>query len=434
LKPDQHHGLAQDQYVASQLLRKVLDGSNLDTVLSEHWRSHPDLPARHRGAIQDLTYGCLRHLSRLDALIARLQKRAPAQAALQDLLRVAFYQLLYTQVKPHVVVDQAVSACDRADLSRARGFVNALLRNLLRQRAALEAAVDSDPVARYSHPQWWINRLQRDWPHDWPGLLEIAGRHPPMTLRVNVRRITREDYRLQLQEADIAARDILTEGLVLEKPCAVQALPGFREGLFSVQDAGAQLAERFLDLHDGLRVLDACAAPGGKSCHMLEKHDVALVAADIDDLRLRKVQENLDRLGLSAQLLSGDAADRDAVAAWGGFDRILADVPCTASGVTRRHPDIKWLRQPRDIDVLGRRQQSILASLWQSLNRGGKLLYATCSVFADENRRQVDRFIESHSDARLCDLPAVPGYSLKQGQLLPDPLHDGFFYALLEKA
>lgn len=433
MKPDPDHGLAQDQCAASRLLRKVLSGSNLDAVLADYWRSQPGLPARHRGAIQDLTYGCLRHLSRLDALIACLQKRSPAQVELRDLLRVAAYQLLYTQVKPHVVVDQAVSACDRLQLPRARGFVNALLRNLLRQRAALEAAVDADPAVRYSYPQWWVDRLQKDWPQHWRGFLEAAGQHPPMTLRVNVRRITREDYRRRLHEAGLAVQEILTEGLILDKACAVQTLPGFREGFFSVQDAGAQLAEHFLDLQDGQRVLDACAAPGGKSCHLLEKHDVDLVAADIDSERLQKVRENLDRLGLSAQLMAGDAADRKGVAVWGSFDRILADVPCTASGVVRRHPDIKWLRQPRDIDILGRRQQAILAALWQSLNRGGKLLYATCSVFADENRRQVDCFLNGRSDARLCALPAVPGYSLEQGQLLPDPQHDGFFYALLEK-
>jgi 16S rRNA (cytosine967-C5)-methyltransferase len=251
---------------------------------------------------------------------------------------------------------------------------------------------------------------------------------------VNRRIITRDNYLEILKLQDIAAHAVGRQGIVIEKPRPVSMLPGFAEGQVSVQDAGAQLAAELLDVVDGMRVLDACAAPGGKAAHLLELADIDLTAADIDAQRLQRVTENLTRLSLNAKLLQADAGNPAAWRNAGLFDRILADVPCTASGVVRRHPDIKWLRKPADIAAMGQRQTQILDTLWQLLGRGGKLLYATCSVFSEENGRQVEQFTARHSDARQIAV-AFPAEGLRQshGQLFPDAAHDGFFYALLEK-
>ena len=256
-----------------------------------------------------------------------------------------------------------------------------------------------------------------------------------MTLRVNPRITTPDTYRDLLQQHGISAARVGIEGLILERPCPIVRLPDFSVGAVSVQDAGAQVAAHLLDLSDGLRVLDACAAPGGKSAHMLELADVDLLALDNDATRLQRVQDNLTRLNLSARVLCGDAANPDGW--WDGtpFDRILADVPCTASGVVRRHPDIKWLRRPGDIAGFAERQAAMLDKLWQLLARGGKLLYATCSIFHEENGQQIHNFVQRHADGRRLAIPASDSLPIhSSGQIFPDDRHDGFFYALLEKA
>jgi 16S rRNA (cytosine967-C5)-methyltransferase len=424
------------QRLASGVLGRVLGGRSLDAELAELWRKHGALSAAQRAAIQDIAFGTLRFLGRVDACLAGLLERPLRDARLHDLLRVALYQLEYTAAAPHAVVDHAVRACARLGLGSAGGLVNAVLRNFLRRRTELLARAQRTEVGRYSYPQWWIDRLREQYPAEHAAILDAGNLHPPLTLRVNRRRITREAYLARLAAENIAARPLAESesAVLLARPRPVARIPGFAEGEVSVQDAAAQRAAFLLDAQAGMRVLDACAAPGGKSAHLLELADIDLTALDIDAARLERVRANLARLRLAARVVCGDAAEPGAW--WDGvqFDRVLADVPCSASGVVRRHPDIKWLRRTTDIARFAQTQQRMLAALWQLLASGGKLLYATCSVFHEENHLQVVRFVEEHSDARYLTLPDNDAdRRLPPGQLLPDELHDGFFYALLQK-
>ncbi len=423
------------QCLAAQTVSRVLNGRSLDAELAALWRGHATLAAQQRGAVQDMAYGTLRHLGMIDALIDRLLARPLTDDAVRPLLRVAIYQLGHTRAHAYTVVDHAVRATVRMGAPRAKGLVNAVLRNYLRRRPELESAAQVAAVARYSYPQWWIDRVADEQPGHWRSMLEAGNTRPPLTLRVNRRQISRDDYLERLLHADIPALATGRDGVVIEKPRPVSQLPGFAEGLVSVQDAGAQLAAQLLNVADGMRVLDACAAPGGKTAHLLECAELDLTAADIDGERLQRVTDNLARLKLKATLMQADAGDAGAWKNVAPFDRVLADVPCTASGVVRRHPDIKWLRRPADIAAMVKQQSRILDVLWQLLGRGGKLLYATCSVFTAENSRQIEDFVARHSDARQLSIDVqLDGLNHNAGQLFPDAQHDGFFYALLEKA
>jgi 16S rRNA (cytosine967-C5)-methyltransferase len=422
------------QCLAAHVVGRVLDGRSLDSELTAVWRQQTALSPQQRGAVQDVAYGTLRHLGYVDAAIDRLLSRPLTDLPVRNLLQVTLYQLMHTKAHSYAIVNHAVPAAARLGFPKAQGLVNAVLRNFLRRRDELDAAINATDLGRYSYPQWWIDRVAAEYPETWREILEAGNARPPLTLRVNRRKIARDDYLEILRLQDIAAHAVGRQGIVIEKPRPVSLLPGFAEGQVSVQDAGAQLAAELLDVADGMRVLDACAAPGGKAAHLLELADIDLTAADIDAQRLQRVTENLTRLSLNAKLLQADAGN---VASWsnaGLFDRILADVPCTASGVVRRHPDIKWLRQPADIAAMGQRQTRILDTLWQLLNRGGKLLYATCSVFSEENGLQVEQFIARNADVRQIAVSlSAEGLRQSHGQLFPDAAHDGFFYALLEK-
>jgi 16S rRNA (cytosine967-C5)-methyltransferase len=423
------------QRAASSAVGRVLAGRSLDAELSALWRRHPQLAARERAAIRDLAYGTLRFLGRLEALLEALLETRLADARLRALLLTALYQLEHTRAAPHAIVDHAVRTCEALGLRAAKGLVNAVLRNFLRRRAALAAYALRTERARYSYPQWWIDRLRAQYPARYAAVLEAGNLHPPLALRVNRRRTDVAGYLELLARHGIAARAAGADAVVLASPLAVERIPGFAEGLASVQDVAAQLAAPLLDLADGQRVLDACAAPGGKSAHILELARVRLTALDADGERLARVRANLARLGLAARLVQGDACDPQKW--WDGqpYDRILLDAPCSTSGVARRHPDVKWLRRESDIAQFAERQRRMLEALWPVLAGGGKLLYATCSVFREENTEQVERFLERHRDATRLALPAVDNDpELPAGQLLPDERHDGFFYALLGKA
>ena len=408
----------------------MLAGRNLSHALSAIWARHPDLLVRQRSTIQDLSYGTLRYYGQLQALLTLLLDKPPKDEALRCLLLVALYQLEYSKAAAHAVVDHAVRTAIAIKLGHAKGMVNAVLRNYLRRREALLQQILSDEMARYSHPSWWIEKLRQQYPHGWEAILNTNNQHPPMTLRVNQRAIGLEAYQQLLLAADIGAEIVGAAALHLAQPVSVERLPGFRDALVSVQDAGAQYAAPLLDARDGMRVLDACAAPGGKTMHLLELADIDLTALDNDPVRLERVAQNLRRLKLSASLLLGDAAQPQAW--WDGrpFQRILADVPCSASGVVRRHPDIKWLRRASDIAQFAAQQAVMLDALWRCLESGGKLLYVTCSLFAEENQDQIAAFLERHHDAE--HLPLLERV-LHDGQLLPDKHHDGFYYALLSK-
>lgn len=418
------------QRLAAHAVGQVQAGRNLSVALQSAWRRKPGLSPQQRAAIQDLSYGVCRHYGALQATLDRLLDKPLRDRELQRLLLVALYQLQFSRAAPHAVVDHAVKTAAALGKGQAKGLVNAVLRNFLRRAEGLARELAADPATRYAYPGWWIETLRGQYPEHWQAILEAGNRHPPMTLRVNARRATPEQYLETLAEAGIEARLVGERALLLSHPLPVDRLPGFAQGMVSVQDAGAQEAARLLDAAAGMRVLDACSAPGGKAAHLLERADIDLLALDNDPERLQKVGQNLARLGLAATLTAGDAARPEQW--WDGrpFQRILADVPCSASGVVRRHPDIKCLRRESDIPQFAAQQRAILDSLWRCLARGGKLLYATCSVFAEENGAQITAFLERHEDARR--LPP-PGLDAPAGQLLPDHLHDGFYYALLAK-
>ncbi|MDR2710563.1 MAG: 16S rRNA (cytosine(967)-C(5))-methyltransferase RsmB [Burkholderiales bacterium] len=432
------------QILAARAVQQVLRGTTLPAALADALSAPPNdgaLTPAVRGFVHELVYGTLRHWGTLRALFQALLTRQANDPLLSPLVAVALYQLLHTRQPPFAVVDQAVQAAATAIRPAVKGLVNALLRRFLREKDTLLAKVADDPVARYSYPDWWIARLRADYPDIWPALLDAGNARPPLTLRVNRRQTTRAAFLDALRSAAITATAVGDDGVIVEPPQPVTALPGFNDGCFSVQDISAQQAAALLDARDGMRVLDACAAPGGKTTHILERADVSLLALDSDAARLVRVEENLQRLRLGSASVALHPVDTAQPAAWWDgqpFDRILADVPCSASGVVRRHPDVKWLRQPADIAALARAQAALLDALWPLLARGGALLYATCSLFHAENEETVAAFCARHSEA----LHEVPTFAADvphcDGQLLPSDAatghnQDGLYYAMLRK-
>ncbi len=381
-----------------------------------------------RSALLDISHGTLRRYGRVQAIVRALSHRGRADPIVEALLWCSLYALESGRYAEYTVVDQAVRAGAMLEKWSAKGYVNAMLRGYLRERRSIEARIAADPEARYQHPGWWSAALRAAYPVDWEGILAAGNTHPPMCLRVNRRRGQVAGYQARLAASGIATRQIGHDALLLERALPVERLPGFERGEVSVQDAGAQRAARCLDLADGQSVLDACAAPGGKSAHILETADVALTALDADAARCARLERNLSRLGLGAAIACADCTRLGEW--WSGrpFDRILADVPCSASGVARRHPDLKWLRRGQDLPAFAKRQSAILDALWQALAPDGKLLYVTCSVFPQENEEVVEAFVARTQDARR-----VPPPDGAAEQWLPGPEHDGFYYALIEK-
>jgi len=408
----------------ARILERVAAGRSLADEMN---RLEPAALAS-RAALIDLTHGTLRRYGRVQAIVASLSRRGPPDALVEALLWCALYALECGRYSEHTAVDEAVKACGLIEHWPAKGYVNAVLRAFLRQRSALETQMTNAPEARYQHPAWWIELVQRAYPADWQLTLAAGNTHPPMALRVNRRRMDIEGYQAQLAQHNIAAHRRGDAALILERPLPVERLPGFAGGEVSVQDIGAQRAADCLDLADGQRILDACAAPGGKTAHILEMADAAVTALDIDAARLARIGPALHRLGLHAELKQADATRPETW--WDGraFDRILADAPCSASGIVRRRPDIKWLRRASDIAQFAHRQHTLLNALRRVLAPGGKLLYATCSIFPEENDAVVATFVESQAGARR--LPLRDG---ARAQWLPDSEHDGFYYALIEK-
>ncbi len=422
-------------------LRAVLcEGQSLSGLA--HISSH--LPPRDAAFAQFLSYGVLRFYFQLKAQLNKLLQK-PLKSKDIDIERVlllALYQLQHTRVPDYAVVDVAVRLVPRKK-AWAKKLVNGVLRNFLRQRESLQ--VLNDEQSKFNHPHWIIDQLKQDWPEDWQGILEGNNQQPPMTLRVNRQKVTTRQYLDSLLEQGITAEAMsLPDAIQLAEPAEVGSLPGYAEGWFSVQDAGAQLAAQILSPQPGDQVLDACAAPGGKTAHLLEREpDIRLTALDISESRLQRVSENCQRLGHQATLIAADVADLDSW--WKGelYDRILLDVPCSATGVIRRHPDIKHLRRPDDIPQLVNTQRQILQQGWSILKPGGFMLYATCSVFSQENQQQIEWFLSAHPDARVESLDEISkscpaGENLKISpiglQLLPlNPVNDGFYYALLRK-
>ena len=427
------------QTLAANVIARVLAGRTLDYALGSTWARTPDIEPQDKALTQELCYGTLRHLGGLRATVRKLLIRPAADPKLEALLWIALYQLRHGAAPPHAIVHNAVDAATRLQVTSAKGLVNAVLRFYLRNRATIDADAPATDEARYSHPQWWIDLARTEYPSAWTQILQASNARPPLTLRVNRRKGVRDGELRNFAAAGIAARPIGTDGIAVEDPRNVVALPGFSEGRLSVQDLGAQLAIPFLGLGDGMRVLDACAAPGGKTTHILEHARCELIALDRDQRRLGKIWENLARLGLSATTRQADASN---LSSWWDdkpFDRVLVDAPCTASGVMRRHPDGKWLRRAGDIAQFAQQQHRLLESLWPTVKPGGRMLYTTCSIFSEENEVRVRDFLSRHVDAVRVELAWPEGVRRHgQGQLLPadgagEDNHDGFFYALVEK-
>jgi 16S rRNA (cytosine967-C5)-methyltransferase len=427
--------LARVQRCAAEAVLAVLSGQNSDAALARIDTTGMDGAAR--GALADLTLGTLRYLGEVRGIV-RLFVRAKPEPLVEALLWVAIYELAHSKTASHVIVSQAVAAVEAINRG-AKGFANAVLRNYLRNPSgSMRQAIAASDEALWNHPSWWIARVRTDHPDWWEQILHGGNGQGPLTLRVNRRRAKMQQILDAFAQKKIDAEALGEFSLVLKRPRPVQRLPGFAEGWFSVQDAGAQLAAPLLGVKSGMRVLDACAAPGGKAAHILESVDCSLTALDIDAHRNTRVSENFSRLGLQAQLHATDAID---IASWWNataFDRILLDAPCTGSGVVRRHPDGKWLKRETDIAQLARLQLKLIDALWSTLAVGGRLLYCTCSTFNAENGAQIEAALARHSNMRRIriSLPGDPASS--GGQLLPGGNkkthnHDGYFYALLEK-
>lgn len=420
----------------------------LAAVLSGKASLNSSLPAqldkvdeRDRGLTQDLAFGTARWQPRLDLLATQLLQKPfkAADADVQALLLVGLYQLFYTRIPAHAAIGETVGCADKLKKPWAKGLLNAVLRRAQREGEELLASMERDPVVRTAHPRWLQKSLKAFWPEQWEAICAANNAHPPMILRVNRRHHSRDAYLALLAEAGVAASacQYSRDGIVLAEACDVRGLPGFAEGWVSVQDEAAQLSADLLELAPGQRVLDACCAPGGKTCHLLEAESglAHVVAIDLEAKRLTRVRENLDRLQLDAELIACDA--RDTASWWDGkpFQRILLDAPCSATGVIRRHPDIKLTRQADDIPALASLQGELLDALWPTLEVGGMLLYATCSSLPTENTEVIDAFLARTPGARELDLATEAGLRQPHGRqlLAQEGGHDGFYYAKLIK-
>jgi len=424
-----HHS----QLIAADCVSEVIKGHNLNQVFERHFDHHSHITPQQKSIAIFLAYGAIRFLGENQFFIRKLINKKITNKKIEALLCVALFQLNHDQSTEFTVVNEAVKAAKFINKSWAGSFVNGVLRNFIRQKDNLKSELKNDDEAFYSYPLWWIKLIKQEYNKDWESILLNGNKHPPLTLRINVRKINLRQYEEKLKSESIEYRILGDIALELTQPIPVEKIPGFIDGEVSVQDFGAQLAAQLLDLKDGQVCLDACSAPGGKTGHMLEMADIELVSIDQEKDRLHKVKENLERLKLHAHL---KCADLTGIKSWWNeklFDRILLDAPCSASGVVRRHVDIKWLRRPRDIDMFAKQQKIMLQAMWQLLKKGGKLLYATCSIFPDENQRVIDDFIKEHSDAKEVKWSVDSKYSKYENQLIPSENHDGFFYALFEK-
>lgn len=402
------------------------------------------VPSELRGGVQALAFHAWRNMGRARALRAQLVQKPPPLAA-DALLCLSLSLIWDASQAPYdefTLVNQTVEAAKNTPKTRPQAaFINACLRRFLRERDELITATNDRSEAQWNHPGWWIKRLKNEQPQNWQGLLACANRHPPMSLRINAKKTNPADYIETLKEARIDVA--FSEGILvqLEKPVPVGMLPGFSDGLVSVQDGAAQMAASLLLNNSAVtstwRILDACAAPGGKTAHLLESCEAEVLALEVDPMRAQRIHQTLDRLGLKATVRCADAATPDTW--WDGnpFDRILLDAPCTASGIVRRHPDIRWLRRESDIAQLAREQKKLLSALWPLLKPGGRLLYCTCSIFQAEGADQVKSFLDNNKDALLMPSPGhLLSGNMQSGPQLSDNRsgdNDGFFYALFEK-
>ena len=425
--------------IAARALQRVTYQGESLTEVFQH-STLQSLSVRDQAWVRHVCFGAVRWHGRLGAVLRELLDK-PIKTADKDiecLLRLGLYQIIYQRTPDHAAVSETVDASRALKKAWAGSLVNGVLRRFLREQAAVLAKVDQIESAQYSFPTWLADRIKQAWPQDWQAIMQASNEHPPLSLRVNGLLATREQYLERLKQQQIQAEPIATTefGIHLPEALAVTELPDFAQGSVSVQDAAAQQAAVLLAPQAKMRVLDACAAPGGKTCHLLERYpQIELVALDNSAKRIKQVYENLTRLNLAATVKVADAVD---LAAWWdgqAFERILLDAPCSATGVIRRHPDIKLLRKKTDIATQQQQQAALLQALWQVLKQGGLLLYATCSILPEENNLQIEQFLKTQPDARAKAIKATWGRELSVGrQILPgEQGMDGFYYALLEK-
>ena len=428
--------------VAAQVIEQVLGKSRyLDTALTEAQSRLPRGQAHEAALIQEMAYGTLRWFHQLDAIAHQFLARPlkPKDQDIHALLLLGLYQLRHMRTAMHAAVTETVEAAEALKKPWAKNLLNACLRSYLREPERAEAAVADDASIKYSHPVWLVREIRQHYPENWETILDANNERPPMALRVNLQKNTRAQYLARLSAAGLAAHpaEIADSAIVLVTPVTVMDLPGFVQGEVSVQDVAAQLAAILLDAQAGERVLDACAAPGGKTGHILERAPglAELVALDQDPDRVALIAQNLARLGLTAHTVTADAGTPED---WGdgrAFDRILLDAPCSATGVIRRHPDIKVRRKPDDLNKLIETQARLLDRLWPLLKPGGKLLYVTCSILPAENENQMQAFVARHPDTTVAALPLTAGIPRIIGrQILPgEQGMDGFYYACIQK-
>lgn len=424
---------------AAEVIAEVLRGRSLSMQLP----LYVDKVNRdNQSLLKEFCFGTLRWYPQIDIILDELIEKPLRQKELviRTLLACGLYQLLYMRIPEHAVINETVAACKKLKREWAKGLVNAVLRKVQRQRQSLFEKHQQNPVFRHGHPKWILNQLKHSWSEPVAEQIIAANNHQaPMTLRVNALKCTRDDYLQRLEDVGMSASATQhsAQGIVLDKPVDVLELPGFKQGLVSVQDEAAQLAASLLELAPDQRVLDACCAPGGKTCHILESMPALqfVLAIDLEQQRLQRTQENLQRLSLEADLVAADAGDTKQWWDQKPFDRILLDAPCSASGVIRRHPDIKLLRKDTDIDKLVDIQHYLLEEVWKTLANGGILVFATCSVFTRENDQVIEWFLAHQKDASLLPIEACWGHKTDYGRQLFPTINgcDGFYYSRLHK-
>lgn len=419
------------QWLAAIIVEQVLLGKNLDKsfnlILSKYNSEEMSL-----SQTKDMVYGAIRDLGKSKFYIYKLVKKKIENKAIEALLHIVLFQISHARSNNFTLVNEAVHAAKRIDHKKS-SFINAVLRNFLRNKDVLEEELKRHESAIYSYPKWWIEKVRKQYPDNWKDILEIGNERPPLALRINTKDISIKDYSKILEENDINFTLEGKECLIIEKAIKVDKIPGFLDGKVSVQDYGAQLAAHIIDLKENQKVLDACSAPGGKACHMLELNRIRLLAIDSKKERAIKIEENLKRQGLKAKVLVKNIDKKNEWWDNQPFDRILLDVPCSASGIVRRHVDIKWLRRENDFESYGHNQLDLLQAAWKMLKDNGKLLYVTCSIFEEENKNVIEKFKKIANNVTELKLNFPKNITHIDNQVLPSKNHDGLYYALLQK-
>ena len=417
------------QFLAAKILEQVLLGKNLDKSFQLVLNNKK---VENLSEIKDMAYGAIRELGESNFYINKLVKNKIHNLCLESLLHIVLFQINNTRSNNFTLVNQAVDAAKKIDFKKS-SFINAVLRNFLRNKDNLQKQLNENESAKYSYPKWWIEKVKNQYPKNWQDILNIGNQRPPLTLRINSKKLIIGEYSEKLNKQGAEHTLLNDECLILKKPLDVKKIPGFDVGEVSVQDLGAQLAAHIIDLKNNQKVLDACSAPGGKACHMLELNKIQLTAIDSDKQRTIKINDNINRQGFTANVMNEELNIRNKWWDKEYFDRILLDVPCSASGIVRRHVDIKWLRRVNDFKKFSDNQLLLLRAAWPMLKEGGKLLYITCSIFEEENREVIENFKKSLSNISEIDIKFPSNIFHIKNQVLPSDNHDGLFYALLQK-